>query len=133
MGGAQGCICVCEYINITAATEYIFWAKMGVSVGSVIWEAFPLLNVTHKSILPFHTPPRCPSDKSSAPGAADPGFDSCLHSDFSGYGSIIPVALKTDTSMATLPGARRCRVSAGVLCHHHRHYHGICWPGVSIL
>ena len=58
--------------------------------------------------------------KSSASRAEDPGFESRLRRDFSG--SSHTSDFKIGTPMATLPGAWRYRVSAG-----------IGWPGVSIL
>ena len=45
--------------------------------------------------------------KASAPRAEDPGFKSRLRGDFSGSSH------SGDTPVATLPGAWRCRVSAG--------------------
>ena len=62
--------------------------------------------------------PLWPSGKSSASRAEDPGFESHLRRDF--FGVVIPV--KIGTPVATLPGAWRYRVSAG-----------IGRPGVSIL
>ena len=58
--------------------------------------------------------------KASAPRVEDPGFESCLHPDFSG--SSHTSDLKIGTPVATLPGAWRYRVSAGT-----------GQPGVSIL
>ena len=59
--------------------------------------------------------------KASASGAEDPEFDPRLRPvDFSG--SSHTSDLKTDTPVATLPGAWRYRLSAGT-----------GWPGVSIL
>ena len=59
--------------------------------------------------------------KASASGVEDPGFDSRLCSgDFSGWSHISDS--KIDAPVATLPGAWRCRASAGT-----------GWPGVSIL
>ena len=58
--------------------------------------------------------------KASASRADDPGFESHLRRDFSG--SSHTSGLKIGTPVATLPGAWRYRVSAG-----------IAWPGVSIL
>ena len=52
--------------------------------------------------------------------AEDPGFESLLRWDFSG--SSHTSDLKIGTPVATLPGAWRCRVSAGT-----------GWPGVCIL
>ena len=58
--------------------------------------------------------------KASALRAVDPGFHSCLLQDF--FWSSDTSDLKTDTPVATLPGAWRYRVSAGT-----------GWPSVSIL
>ena len=55
--------------------------------------------------------------KASASRAEDPEFESRLRRDFSG--SSHTSDLKIGTSVATLPGAWRCRVSAGS-----------GWPGV---
>ena len=60
------------------------------------------------------------SVKASASRAEDPWFKSRLRRDFSG--SSRASDLKIGTPVATLPGAWRCRVSAGT---------GL--PGVSIL
>ena len=63
--------------------------------------------------------------KASAPRAADPGLDAGLFRDFSGssHGSDLKKKKKKkSTSVATLPGAWRYRVSTG-----------IGWPCVSIL
>ena len=49
--------------------------------------------------------------KASASRAEDPGFESCLRRDFSG--SSHTSDFKIDTSVATLPGTWRYRVSAG--------------------
>ena len=49
--------------------------------------------------------------KASASRAEDPGFESRLRQEFSG--SSHTSDLKIGTPMATLPGAWRCRVSAG--------------------
>ena len=49
--------------------------------------------------------------KASASGAEDPGFESRLSRDFSG--SSHTSDFKIGTPVATLPGAWRCRVSAG--------------------
>ena len=51
--------------------------------------------------------------KASASAAEDPGFESRLRRDFSG--SSHTSDLKFDTPVATLPGAWRCRVSAGLV------------------
>ena len=53
--------------------------------------------------------------KASASGAEDPGFESRLHGDFSG--SSHTSDLNTGTPVATLPGARHYRVSAGTGRH----------------
>ena len=58
--------------------------------------------------------------KASASRAEDPEFESRLRRDFSG--SSHTSDLKIGTPVDTLPGAWRCRVSAGT-----------AWPGVSIL
>ena len=49
----------------------------------------------------------------SASRAEDPGFESCLCSDFSRVSHTSD--LKTGTLVATLPGAYCCRVSAGLV------------------
>ena len=58
--------------------------------------------------------------KASAPRAEDSGFESRLRRDFSG--SSHTTDFRIDTSVVTLPGAWRYRVSAGT-----------GWPSVSIL
>ena len=58
--------------------------------------------------------------KAPASRTADPGFVSRLHREFSGLN--FTSDLRIGTSVATLPGAWRYRVSAGA-----------GWPGVSIL
>ena len=57
--------------------------------------------------------------KASASRAEDPGFKSRLRRNFSG--SSHTSDLKIGTPAATMPGAWRCKVSAGT-----------SWPGVSI-
>ena len=52
--------------------------------------------------------------KASAWTAEDPGFDSCLRRDFSG--SRHTSDIKIDTTVSTLPGAWRSRVSVGTGC-----------------
>ena len=59
--------------------------------------------------------------KASASGAEDPGFDSRWRRDFS-RGRVLPVTSKLALQWLRLPGAWRCRVSAGT-----------GRPGVSIL
>ena len=59
--------------------------------------------------------------KASASRAEDPWFESRSQRDFFGVESYYS-DLKIGTPVATLPGAWRCRVSAGTR-----------WPGVSIL
>ena len=49
--------------------------------------------------------------KASASRAEDPGFESRLRQDFSGLSHTSD--FKIGTPVATLPGAWRCRVSAG--------------------
>ena len=56
-------------------------------------------------------PPRWPSGKASASRAEDPGFESRLRRDFSGWSHTSD--LKIGTPVATLPGAWRYRVSTG--------------------
>ena len=58
--------------------------------------------------------------KAAASGAEDPGFESRLQRNF--FGSSHTSDLKIRTSVATLPGARHYKVSAGT-----------GRPGVSIL
>ena len=69
---------------------------------------------------PNERPARWPSGKAYASRAEDPGFESRLRRDFSG--SSHTSDLKIGTSVATLPGAWRYRVSGGT-----------GRPGVSIL
>ena len=58
--------------------------------------------------------------KASTSGAEDPGFESHLRRDFSGFSYTSD--LKIGTSVATLPGTWRYRVSTGT-----------GWPSVSTL
>ena len=74
------------------------------------------------ALIPSTAPPRWPSGKASTSTAEDPGFESRLRRDFFGVESYQWLKHWHSSTVATLPGAWRYRVSTGT-----------GRPGVSIL
>ena len=113
------CPCVQNRVWVplnTSSPRFLLWLLL-TSLSTHPYTLYPYVLPLLESFLflclllyvpPLSKPPRWPSGKASASRGENPGFESCLRRDF--YTSDFKIGTPVAT---TLPGAWRCRVSAG--------------------